>query len=194
MGYFIDMTGGEFVIPDNETTLAHMKTMVQKYKRIQRGGSYGPNGQRESWFSWVMDSEILDAKSVEQIFNAVGFETEKRGGEFELTGYSNKTGQEELFLAHIAEAVMDGSYVEFRGEDLAVWKYVVENGKLKSANGYTVTQWDRVRPLTTHYLHSEGTYGQSDYLMLSIDIDPYGDIDAQIEEAIAKHKKEATNA
>lgn len=193
MGYYVTLTGAEFFVPENEETLAHMKDIVSKYKKIQRGGSMGPGGMRETWFSWVMDSDILEAPSVEAIFNLVGFDTTKENNGFQIDGYNSKQGQEEVFLAHIAPFVANGSYVEFRGEDMEVWKYEVIDGKLHTFHGYTVTKWEKPEVTSTYYHHIEGLYGTPEHISFSMEVNLYEDIDAQIEAALAEYKRKKAN-
>jgi hypothetical protein len=127
MGYYIDLTNADWEIPETAEVLEALKEMPTKYHAIKRGGS--SNG--ESWFSWMNDEDILNAKTAEEIFSQLGFETYHKESDttsFSLESYSSKTGQEDLFLAVVAPFCKDGSYIEFRGEDGAEWQYSVRGG------------------------------------------------------------------
>lgn len=146
MGYYIDLTSADWEIPETAEVLEALKGMVTKYHAIKRGGS--SNG--ESWFSWMDDSEILGADSAKSIFTSLGFDTTDTETGFTLEGYSNKTGQEDVFLAVVAPFCKDGSYVEIRGEDGSEWQYSVRDKKLHYAE--VIKSFDEPVPyLYAHY-------------------------------------------
>jgi hypothetical protein len=187
MGYYIDASSLEWVVPESAEVLEKIKEMPKRMKRIQRGGGYGPNGKQESWFSWVNDNTILEATTVESVFSAFGFETMKVEGGFEITGYSSKIGQEELLLAVVAPFCADGSYIEWRGEDGEEWKYEIIKGKMMRSNAEK--QWDKPVPYQYWHYGSVGEWGK-DYRSYSVNIDIDGDIDAQVEAAEAEATQE----
>jgi hypothetical protein len=146
MGYYIDLSAAEWEIPETAEVLNALKEMVTKYHAIKRGGS--SNG--ESWFSWMEDSEILGAETAQTVFIRLGFDTLTTDLGFTLEGYSNKTGQEDVFLAVVSPFCKDGSYVEIRGEDGSEWQYSVRNGKLHYAE--VIKSFDEPVPyLYAHY-------------------------------------------
>lgn len=126
MGYYIDLVDANWEIKETPESLSTIREMPIKYHALKRGGS----SSGEKWFSWMNDTEIENAVSVENVFNQLGFETEKTDGGFKLTGYSSKTGQEDLFLAVLAPWTVDGSHLEWRGEDGEVWMYEVHKGEM----------------------------------------------------------------
>ena len=146
MGYYIDLTDAEWEISESPEALATIREMPVKYHAIKRGGS--SNG--EKWFSWMNDTEIETTDTVENVFNQLGFETDKVDGGFQLTAYNSKTGQEDLFLAVMAPFTKDGSYVEWRGEDGALWKFEIRNGRMFRTESEIV--WTNSQPYTYwHY-------------------------------------------
>jgi len=146
MGYYIDLTDAEWEISESPEALATIREMPVKYHAIKRGGS--SNG--EKWFSWMNDTEIETTDTVENVFNQLGFETNKVDGGFQLTGYNSKTGQEDLFLAVMAPFTKDGSYIEWRGEDGALWKFEIRNGRMFRTESEIV--WTNSQPYTYwHY-------------------------------------------
>ena len=146
MGYYIDLTDAEWEISESPEALATIREMPVKYHAIKRGGS--SNG--EKWFSWMNDTEIETTDTVENVFNQLGFETDKVDGGFTLTGYNSKTGQEDLFLAVMAPFTKDGSYIEWRGEDGALWKFEIRNGRMFRTESEIV--WTNSQPYTYwHY-------------------------------------------
>jgi len=175
MGYYIDAVGIDWVVPEREDLLATIKEMPKRMKRIQRGGVVGPE-REEKWFSWVNDDEILNAKSVRAVYQAFGFDTATAEGGFEISGYSSKVGQEELLLAVSAPFCAEGSYIEFRGEDGAEWRYIVEDGKMKRSEA--TTTWDEPRDYV--YFHFGSLRDVEGFYSYSADIDINGDIEAQV--------------
>jgi hypothetical protein len=167
MGYFVRIEAGEWAIKETPEALAAVRDMPRKYKAIQRGGS----SSGEKWFSWVNDSEIESAESVQDVFILLGFETRKKDGSdvFELIGYDNKNGQEDLFLAVMAPWTVDGSWLHWVGEDRAHWKHAISNGRMYTSRGEEQVIFDHATPYT--YYH--GTFvpvdGQDKWSILEVD-------------------------
>lgn len=189
MGYYVDATASEWVVPETAEVLAAIKEMPVKMKRIQRGGSWSKGGMKESWFSWVNDNDILNAESVEEVFGHFGFETREidarftahDGPAFEISGYSSKLGQEELLLAVVAPFCAEGSYVEWRGEDGEEWMFQVKNKKMVRCEA-TKTWDDGVEYKYYHHGSYEDANGDLKFYNAAIDV--YGDIDAQVDEVV----------
>ena len=167
MGYYIDLTDAEWEITESPESLATVREMPVKYHHIKRGGS--SNG--EKWFSWMNDTDIENAETVESVFNQLGFETETVDGGFKLTGYNSKTGQEDLFLAVMAPFTKHGSYIEWRGEDGALWAYHIKDGRMYRLE--SEIRWTDATPYAYwHYdLEPETMKGRS------IEIDPLAPAD-----------------
>ena len=153
MGYYIDLTGAEWEIPETAEVLSALKEMVTKYHAIKRGGS----SSGESWFSWMEDSEILGAETAQTVFIRLGFDTLTTDTGFTLEGYSNKTGQEDVFLAVVAPFCKEGSYVEIRGEDGSEWQYSVRDKKLYYAE--VIRSWDE--PVPYRYAHYDVQFDEN---------------------------------
>lgn len=183
MGYYIDASAIEWVVPESPELLEKIKEMPKRMKSIQRGGSHGPDGKSESWFSWVNDKEILEATSVRDVFHAFMFDTTETEGGFEISGYNNKIGQEELLLAVVAPFCADGSYVEWRGEDGEEWKYEVVKGRMMRSE--MIKTWDTPHEYSYWHYGSVGEWGK-DYRHYQVSIDINGDIEAQVEAAKAE--------
>lgn len=185
MGYYIDLVDAEWEITESPESLATIREMPVKYHAIKRGGS--SNG--EKWFSWMNDTEIETAETVESVFKHLGFETETVDGGFRLTGYSSKTGQEDLFLAVMAPFTKDGSYIDWRGEDGELWHFEIHSGRMFRSEAEIV--WTNSQPYTYwHYdLEPETMTGRS------IDIDPLAPANELAEKlALAKAWDDADQA
>ena len=184
MGYYVQLTDADFIINENEETLAAIKAMPKKYKAIQRGG----NGAGEKWFSWMSDESIESAESVQSVFEMLGFECEadKYGvkGTFSLESYDSKQGQEDLFLAVVAPFVANDSYTEWRGEDGEVWRMAVQYGKLHVQSATLV--WNHSMPYKAPSYFSTGSFDDKTFRTHALHIDPYGDVEEQIASQTAK--------
>lgn len=98
----------------------------------KHGGSYGPDGVREKWFSWMDPNYPDSCQDFGAVLEALGFVAiyDETG----LVGldYDSKIGQENLFLKAIAPYVENGSYIVWRGEDGAVWVQIFRNGTMET--------------------------------------------------------------
>lgn len=178
MGYYIDLADSDWEITESPESLATVREMPVKYHAIKRGGS--SNG--EKWFSWMNDTDIETAETVETVFNQLGFETEKVDGGFRLTAYNSKTGQEDLFLAVMAPFTKNGSYIEWRGEDGAQWKHEVRDGRMFISDCEIV--WTHSRPYTYWHYDLEPATMQG----RQINIDPLAPAD-ELNQALATAKE-----
>jgi len=169
MGYYIRLDDADWEVKETPEALATIREMPVKYHGIKRGGS--SNG--EKWFSWMNDTEIENAVNVETVFQQLGFETESTDGGFKLIGYDSKTGQEDLFLGVIAPYSVQGSYVEFIGEDDAHYRYEVNNGKM-----YTMSaeiKWGSKAQY--QYYHMQIIAGDGPHEWNNAEIDIYDPVD-----------------
>jgi hypothetical protein len=129
MGYYVTLQGADFTIPDTPAVLAAL-IALDKRDDLKGGGMLGGDGGEERWFAW-MNLPWTHHESVNQIFEQLGFDTHhyKDGDEefpkVELLNYDCKAGDEKIFLAAVAPFVRPGSFVEWRGEDGAMWRHYV---------------------------------------------------------------------
>lgn len=181
MGYYVDLVDADFTIPEREDVLEALREMPIKYRSLMRGGS-----STEKWFSWMNNEEIEKAESARSIFEALGFDCVDYGnGTFGLTGYNNKTGQEDLFLAVVAPFVKDESYTQWRGEDGELWRYTVSRGVLTVQTPLDI-QWGYPEPFRATAYHSTGSFEDKTFRTQTIYVDPYEDVDAQIQSKLEK--------
>lgn len=146
MGYYVQMEEADFTIPEREDVLAALRAMPKKYKEYQRGGD-GTN----RWFSWMPDEELENAVSVKAVFESVGFDIYDYGnGTFGLTGFDNKTCQEEMYLAVVAPFVEKGSYTQWRGEDGELYRFTVDYKGHLTVQTPREIQWGENEVLHVH--------------------------------------------
>lgn len=162
MGYYVELTESNWEITESPEALATIQEMPKKFHDLKRGGS--SNG--EKWFSWMNDASIENTETVENVFNELGFTTEKVDGGFRLTEYNSKTGQEDLFLAVMAPFTKNGSYLEWRGEDGESWKQEIIDGQMFQSEAKTT--WTRSKPFA--YYHIDFAPGTTTSRTLEIDL------------------------
>lgn len=183
MGYYVTLTESDWVIPESPEVLAAIHRMDTEWHEIKRGGSWGPNGVTEKWFSW-MPADLSTLKSVREVFTDLGFEMNTvDDSKVSLWGYDNKTGQEELFLAAVAPFVKDGSYTEWRGEDGSIWRYAAVDGRLVYQEAELVWH-EGVTHKPTHYDFSDGK-------SIAVAIDLYSGVPVAEQIAAAESKETA---
>jgi hypothetical protein len=138
MGYYMQNLDGKFLMKaENKAgALEAMKAMMEP-KTLEangRGGSFGPNGKTETWYSWVTTKEVLAAKTVEEAIEQWGWETvtdEESGDITEMYFPENKIGQEELMFQAIAPFVEKGSFFHMLGEDGSQWRWYFNGESLE---------------------------------------------------------------
>lgn len=162
MGYYINITQSSFRIrtadlPKIWDLLTDLMS-DEKLRANAHGGSWsgvGANsGRSEWWYSWVSTENARKAiaeRDLEKLFREFRYElsvTHTSGGERDLNnptaeteithfyldidGGEAKIGDEEKLFAAIAPVVMDGSFLDVRGEDGAEWRWMWEDGKFYS--------------------------------------------------------------
>jgi predicted metalloprotease len=173
MGYYIKIECGDWFIRETEESLKAVREMPKKFHGIKSGGSV-----HERWFAWMNDSEIEEAESVEQVFEGLGFQTNKEEGGFYITGYDNKHGQQDLFLAWMAPYTDEGSWMEWTGEDTEMWKFTINEGQMFSEEG--VVRWTS----REKYKYPYYTVDVEDGSHVTLQIDPLAeDVDKVVERA-----------
>ena len=146
MGYFIHTNAMHFVIKKDNLEDSY-KALCQlnakdELKTGRRGGANLPEKPQDStsvsnnpnkWFAWIDWNYDETCKSAEEIFSDLGFYTEITDeGDLFIGMFSNKCGDENVFLQAVAPFVEDGSYIEWQGEDGSMWKNTFNNGKMET--------------------------------------------------------------
>ena len=165
MGYYVRIDDASWIVTESAETLSALHEMVTKYHAIKRGGS--SNG--ESWFSWMSDETILGCTTAQQVFTELGFETTAEGDSFAIHGYDNKTGQEDLFLAVVAPFTVNGSYMDWVGEDDNRYRFEVRDGRMYQAQA--TIKWSDAEPY--RYLHYDVNYVDGVWDNKTVYVDPY---------------------
>lgn len=155
MGY--NVTGnGNIVIPKENLDEAY-KVLCALNDRddLKNGGSWGGGGIDASsprpagmnyhpakWFSWMHANYPEVCPTTQSIFEQLDFWCHVNdAGDLVISGYDNKTGAEDIFLAAVSHLMTKGSYMEWVGEDGAQWRN--EFGGKEVKNFSAVIQWVR---------------------------------------------------
>ena len=147
MGYYIQTPWTHFAIRTADLPrffdLVSNLMSDENVEENGHGGSYSPNGGKtDSWYSWVNTDVVRRAVSdrdIVAVFAEWGYELDFINEDDGVTTYrldirdgDAKIGDEETFFAAIAPVVVDGSFLDVRGEDGAEWRWMWENGKFYS--------------------------------------------------------------
>lgn len=146
MGYYISTPSTDFAIrTDNLPRFFELVSNLMSDANVEEnghGGSYANGGKTQSWYSWVSTENVRKAvadRDIVRIFEEWGYELDfinEENGEsiyrLDIRGGDAKIGDEETFFAAIAPVVINGSFLDVRGEDGAEWRWVWENGKFYS--------------------------------------------------------------
>ena len=146
MGYYIQLVEGEFIIPTENLNKAYKTCcLLNTENHLKRGGRFPKNltkpseskscGDPNFWFAWMDWNYDETCNNLEEILEMLGFDAEKTDEGVTITGYDNKTGDEEIFLNKLAPYVHQGSFLSFEGEDGEQWTYRFNNGKMETMHG-----------------------------------------------------------
>lgn len=146
MGYYIQTRHTSFAIrTDNLPRFFDLVSNLMSDENVEEnghGGSYANGGKTQSWYSWVSTDAVRRAvadRDIVRVFEEWGYELDFLN---EVDGILNyrldirdgdaKIGDEETFFAAIAPVVVDGSYLDVKGEDGAEWRWMWKNGRFYS--------------------------------------------------------------
>lgn len=128
MGYYVNTTGNDFIIPKENFEAAY-KAMcdINQYDELKRGGGGG-----EKWFSWMRPNYPEVCKTIFDILDELGFDywTDDTTGDITGVSYDNKMGNEDIFFCAIAPFVKEGSYINWNGEDHEQWQWLFTKGRM----------------------------------------------------------------
>lgn len=146
MGYVIELINSDFFIAaeNKDAALNAMFDMWLPEKTANMsGGSFG-YGTEEKWYSWMNTSaEAFRNREVESLEVALGEwgyypETDEDGNITDLYFDGGKIGDEDQMFAAIAPFVRQGSTLDFRGEEGAVWRWEFNGQSIVEKTGRVV--------------------------------------------------------
>ncbi len=120
MGYMVNTREVDFVLPASGLQAAYeaMCALNHNPNVIKQGGSWSGGKMQQEWFSWVSPTYDEECKTAAEILEHVGFgvSIDEATGGLSIEYYSDKSGQEELFIEAIAPYALEGSYIVWDGE------------------------------------------------------------------------------
>lgn len=152
MGYFVTITNSKFRVNKEHLDDAY-KALCALNDRddIKSGGTFGGDGPTYrdprpegmdhhpgKWFSWMPADYPKKYKSAAEILEGLGFAlTADAEGNIIGIEYDSKIGNEDHFFEELAPFVEAGSFIEWRGEDGAEWRWFFDG---KTAITQTVVE------------------------------------------------------
>lgn len=147
MGYYVQTRGVSLAFKpgtDLAAVLKHVhETMFtpEAVAKYGSGGSYYGGRKVESWYAWVDTDAALACTSIDELIGLFVDEFEWLDTPEDLDfriSMDSKSGQEDLLFKHLAPFISAGSFVEWRGEDDALWCWVFDGTSMHTKNGEVV--------------------------------------------------------
>jgi hypothetical protein len=130
MGYSVTMGDSYAILPTENQPEAYRRLCdLNKQHDLKGGGSWVGDAQVQRWFRWMPSNYDEICLNTKEILETVGFQTENGNEGLEVNYYEQKTGDEDLFIATIADLFLPDSYMEWRGEDGAMYRWDFGGGK-----------------------------------------------------------------
>lgn len=143
MGYYVNIVESNCVIKKNNFDAAYNAVCeLNRHDNLKCGGQYGENlpvkpadsksvsNSPHKWFSWMDWNYDETCANLVEVLDMLGFDVYETDDAIEITGYDNKSGQEDIFLEALAPYIENGSYIHWSGEDDYKWSNIFENGKM----------------------------------------------------------------
>lgn len=153
MGYYVNTEDVNILIKKEDFDAVYkIMCELNDHDELKRGGSYGGNNDqqpgdrysRNKWFSWMDWNYPETCSNLQEVLNQVGFEVSYNdNGDINRLSYSNKTGNEDYFLACLSGYTPDGSYIEFNGEESNdYFRYLYVDGKCIFQRANVIIDYD----------------------------------------------------
>lgn len=127
MGFYMNQTDSSFFIDkkDFDKALAAVKALKNVNALLVSGASMSRR------YSWVQEN-FDEAKTLPDILKAwrwqAQLDKEENISDLNFTG--EKLGEEMILFEALAPYVKNGSYIEMRGDENSLWRWVFENGSV----------------------------------------------------------------
>lgn len=141
MGYYVDTQETVFNIAADKITEAFEALKKLNHDDEKKTSGLFGIGMKNSEpsFRWMDENYDTQAKDLKDIFDMLGFDGDyEEDGSYVLYGYSDKTGDEEIFLREVAPYVTAGSYIIWQGEDGSLWKMVFDGESMAILEGKVI--------------------------------------------------------
>ena len=132
MGYYMNMVDADFMIKSEnvEPAFQAIKKLIDQVDERGGGGSYF-NGVSKRHYSWVSTEELVKSKSLSEFMDEWRWEIDfdENGNVNDICFCGEKLGDDEILFEALAPFVEEGSYIEMRGEESDLWRWVFQNGE-----------------------------------------------------------------
>jgi|WetSurMetagenome_2_1015567.scaffolds.fasta_scaffold555754_1 hypothetical protein len=119
MGYYVKIVKSTAKIPAQNLKLVYgiwCDLNKPENNHLKRGGSYSQGGKTNHWYSWLTENYDTECRSAQEILTELGFDyIIGFDGSISITGYDNKSGQEDLFFERVRH-LLEGS-ITWEGEE-----------------------------------------------------------------------------
>lgn len=128
MGYYIDQTDNSFEMDrkyEKEAIVAIKKLFTDRTPSIRDASGYH--------YGWVSTERALACENFADLMNECRFDIGGNKEKYTWICFNGEkySGDEELFLDAISPYVKHGSYIEMRGEEGEIWRWVFLNGHVE---------------------------------------------------------------
>jgi hypothetical protein len=159
MGYYVYQEDGMLVIEQSKFKACYEALCnLNARDDLKRGGGWGgeissdqprPEGigyHPARWFSWMDADYPFTCSNLLQVLQQLGFECEIADRDFNPTDVNlpafksgdlcnvswngEKMGQEDLFFEALAPFISNNSFIEWRGEDNEMWRWLFKDGTM----------------------------------------------------------------
>lgn len=135
MGYYVRIVNSTAKIPRENLEKAYTEMCILNLDdSIKNGRSYSNGKVVSRYFSWMPEDYPSKLKTAQEILEALGFAVEyDESGDLLITGYDDKTGDEDHFLDAISP--LSSGEIEWVGEDGAFWKNILGGHRMQTKKG-----------------------------------------------------------
>jgi len=133
MGYCIDVVDHYILIPTEQkaAALEAIKAMAVHDNKMG-GGRYSGGDTPERWFSWVDMTQLANANTLKEAFDAWRYAfSENDDGVFLDWFEGEKLGDDDFLWNTMAPFIKDGGFIEVHGEDNFYWRWKFNDGKCR---------------------------------------------------------------
>jgi hypothetical protein len=153
MGYYTKIIASHFRIPASQHSAicSHLLStgFLGDTDRMS-GIQYGPDGRTTDWwYAWVdmiALAQHLRSGDLRAVLDDFGFDVFTNGNDDVIgIAFDKKSGDEEELLKRMAPMLPDSTFINWQGEDGAIYRWTFPSGKLHTSFGSIVYFEDRTR-------------------------------------------------
>lgn len=147
MGYSAEIVIADAILPTENQPEAYRRLCdLNKQDDPKAGGSWQGDRQVGRWFRWMPSNYDETCLNTKAILEMVGFETQNLHEGLKVAHYNQKTGDEDLFIATIADLFLPKSWIEWRGEDGAMYRWDFGGGETMTVSRPMAIVWGESKP------------------------------------------------